>query len=126
MNTGLTYLMGCPDFSGLKIEDILQEIFLFLVRVSMTLRMTLVVIVVVSDLRGRRRPDLRLNRTFENLVKLTAVEPDAAAFGAVINFYAGAVSDIQGDVTDWTVHCYRFLSNDNNNVFVLVYFQSVI
>jgi hypothetical protein len=104
MNAGLSYFKGCPDCSGLKIEDILKEILLLFVGVPVALRVTFVMIVVVFHLGGRGRPDLRLNRSFEDLVKFAAVEPDAAAFGTIINFDAGAFGDIQGYIADRTVH----------------------
>jgi len=88
----------------LKVENVLQEIFLLFMRITIPLRMAFVVVIVVFHLRTGRRPHFSLSRSFKDFVKFTAIEPDATAFGAVIDFYAGAVSDIQGYVADRTVH----------------------
>ena len=72
--------------------------------VPVALWVTFVMIVVVFHLGGRGWPDLRLNRSFEDLVKLATVEPDATAFWTIINFNTGTLGDVEGYVADWTIH----------------------
>jgi len=55
--------------------------------------------------RGRRADGLPGGRTFDNLVELSAVEPDAAAFGAVIDLNSLTIGHNQVDgCADGTFH----------------------
>jgi hypothetical protein len=68
---------------------------------------------LVGGLRGRARWRGRVgrSRTFDDLVQLAAVQPDATAFGAIVNLYSATVGDDEGFVVYWAAHGFSFAIN---------------
>lgn len=91
--------------TSLKIKQFSQKgvpLFLFVI----ILLVVVIIVVVLFRLAGFKRVAvLRCgNRTFDDLVQFAAVEPDAAAFGAVIDLNTVALGHQQVYIAVWALH----------------------
>jgi hypothetical protein len=69
-----------------------------LVHVALAVKEFLCVVLLMRPTGGS------LAGTRDDLVEFSAVEPDAATLGTVINFDRVAVSDLEVNGTHWTLH----------------------
>jgi hypothetical protein len=83
-----------------------------IITVVMVFMAIMIAVMLIKRLIGSIKPVLAFrSRSLNYFVELSAIEPDSAAFRAVINFDALLVGYDEGHVANWTVHVNDDLSD---------------